>query len=612
MSLEATNPTKSDDDFDDVESAAVEEYVEPSSDESTPGPVGKALAVISKFVVPVFMLVWLIAAFAFDTDVAVESGVVWIVGAYFLFSAISIGFKTQKAQSVLSNAGGSVNRGLQTRPVQFGVFLATVAIFAVSFATAYDNSSERIVGCAGLFGYVLLCYIFSWNRSKVIWRPVIGGLLFQFLFANIILRTDFGFEAFDFLGLQVKALLDYTTAGSGFVYSYLATGLNIPQATLGSVDVTISTYNAVLNVTEMTMSTIDGGGAGLGGGYRDFGVFYMSVLSTIIFFSSLVSILFYFGIMQVVINIIGRLMATLLGTSASESLNAAGNIFVGQTEAPLLIRPFLKDMTESELHAVMTGGFATIAGGVLAVYISFGIDASHLLGASVMSAPAALAISKLLVPETEVSKTAAGVEYEMAPVTDTSAIEAASNGAAIAVSLVLNIAGQLIAFLALVAMVDAWLGFFGTTIGVKLSFQIICGVVFYPFAYIMGIAPDDCTTVAELLGTKLFVNEFVAYDQLSAIIRNNAAFEAGLPFDPDMAMLSERTIVIATYALCGFSNLGSIGVQLGGLGAMAPNQIPKLSKLVFSAMIAGNIACFMTACIAGVLYDPLRVKTPVV
>jgi nucleoside transporter len=579
----------------DIEVAAVEEPVEEAAPASTKNML---MALVSKFGVPVFMLGWLIAAIAHDSSVAIESGAVWIVFAYFLFATLSLVFKTEKVQNALSSFGGGLDASLDSRPAQILIALVTLGIFALSFGTAYDNTPERIISVVGLFAYVLLCYIFSWNRRAVIWRPVVGGLLFQFIFANIILRTDVGFETFKFLGDQVTILLDYTVSGSSFVYGYLATGLVIGEATLGNVNVNMT--NLADNSTVNYM--LSGGGAKLGGGYMNFGVFYFSVLSTIIFFSALVSSMFYFGILQVVIDIIGRFMATLLGTSASESLNAAGNIFVGQTEAPLLIRPFLKDMTESELHAVMTGGFATIAGGVLAVYISFGIDPSHLLSASVMSAPAALAISKLLVPETEESKTAAGKKFVMEPVKETSAIEAASSGAAVAVTLVLNIAGQLIAFLALVAMVDAWLAFFGSTIGVKLSFEIVCGVVFYPLAYLMGVAENDCSAVAKLLGTKLFVNEFAAYDDLAKVIRN----------DPEAKYeLESRSIVIATYALCGFSNLGSIGIQLGGLGSMAPNQLPKLSKLVFSAMIAGNIACFMTACIAGMLYDPARIKSVV-
>jgi len=321
----------------------------------------------------------------------------------------------------------------------------------------------------------------------------------------------------------------------------------------------------------------------------------------VIFFSSLVSVLYYLGVLQVVIYYLSMLMQYTLGTSSSESLNAAGNIFVGMTEAPLLIRPFLPTMTRSELHAVMTGGFATIAGGVLAIYISFGVDASHLLSASVMSAPAALAISKILYPEDEVSPTAQNEDKkgnkeameemlsQIGKGDESNVIEAAANGAMVALRLAGNIAGMLIAFLALIGLLDYLFAFWGSLIDWDIDFTTLCGYIFYPIAWLMGIEVDDCLAAGELIGTKVVVNEFVAYLDL---VNNDT--------------LSSRSNIILIYALCGFSNLGSIGVTLGGLTPLAPERTKDLTQLVISAMIAGNLACFMTACIAALLYDPSR------
>eukprot|EP00171_Calliarthron_tuberculosum_P017524 IDg17524t1 len=304
------------------------------------------------------------------------------------------------------------------------VSLLTVATVALIIGLSIADA-RRLVSLVGLGVFVFGSWLCSWKRRDVKWRPVIGGLLFQFVFGLLILRSNAGSDTFEFLGKQITNIIGYTSKG---VFK------------------------------------------------KFFGIFAFSVLPTIVFFSSLVSVLYYLGVLQAVIRVIGAVLAYLLGTSASESLNAAGNIFIGQTEAPLLIKPFLRDMTESELHAVMTGGFATIAGGVMAIYISFGVSSSQLLAASVMSAPAALAISKLLMPETEDSKTAAGSKYKIEAGGDGNIIEAAANGAAVAVQLAINIGGQLIAFLAIIAMLNGFLGFLGRLIDIpKLSFEMICG-----------------------------------------------------------------------------------------------------------------------------------------
>jgi len=274
-------------------------------------------------------------------------------------------------------------------------------------------------------------------------------------------------------------------------------------------------------------------------------------------------------------------------------MNAAGNIFLGQTEAPLTIKPYLPDLTKSELHAVMTGGFATVAGSVLAAYIGFGIDASHLLTASVMSAPAALGFSKLFYPETKKSKTTAAL-LNFSPSEDANVLDAAANGASQAVFLVGNVAGSLIAFLAFVAFLNGVLSWLGGLVGFPfLNFEYILGFLFYPLAAIMGIPcspgheDDECRKVAILVGFKTIVNEFAAYDRLGT-------------FKDE---LSPRSVAIATYALCGFANPASLGVQIAALGYMAPTRRGAIAEVAFRAFVAGSAACFLTACVAGSLID---------
>merc|ERR1719461_1230595 len=415
------------------------------------------------------------------------------------------------------------------------------------------DEAERWQCFAGLAFFIMLSWALSYKPRYVKWRPVFWGLFLQWLFGFIVLRTSWGYDAFEFISEQITIFLGYTTVGAGFVFAgeYTSAGDRfLPTA------------------------------------------FAFGILPTVVFFSSIVYLLYWMGVLQKVISSIAFFMQVTLGTSASESLSAAGNIFVGQTEAPLLVRPFLAEMTESEIHAIMTGGFATIAGGVLAVYIEMGVSAHHLISASVMSAPAALAISKIFYPETEESKTANGKAIEISGLNQAMGpIDALYKGAAISISLCANIAAMLITFPAVIEMLDAWIGYFGERVGLvgsdELSFTKICGWILYPLAWLMGVPPSDCQKLGELMGYKVFVNEFIAYLNLNIAYCNEE--------------MSARGVLVATYALCGFSNLGSMGIQLGGLGPLAPEKKPVMTKVVFRAMIAGNVACFMTACVAGIL-----------
>jgi pyrimidine nucleoside transport protein len=286
---------------------------------------------------------------------------------------------------------------------------------------------------------------------------------------------------------------------------------------------------------------------------------------------------------------IGWLLQVTVGTTAVESLNASANIFLGQATAPFLIRPYLKDLTLSEIHAVMTGGFATIAGTVLAAYISFGVSSAHLVSASVMSAPAALAFAKLFYPETEVSKTKSENIVIEAP-KEANVLDAATQGASSAGILVVNITAIVVAFIAFMAFLNSVVAFLGEQVGVPgLSFDIILGKLFIPLTFCMGVEWEDCEKVSRLLGLKTVLNEFIAYRELGKLI--------------DEGALSQRSIVIATYALCGFANPGSIGVQLATLSSMAPERKSDFAAVAFRAFVSGSMACFLTACIAGALYD---------
>ncbi|XP_059153027.1 solute carrier family 28 member 3-like [Physella acuta] len=467
------------------------------------------------------------------------------------------------------------------------IVIPIVAIVAILIYVIVDVALDRprnMISAGGIVFFLGFCFVFSNNPAKVKWRPVLWGLALQLLFALLILRTSWGHDAFQWLADRITEFLAYTDAGSIFVF----------------------------------------------GEVYDQHYFAFKVLPVVVYFSTFVAMLYYLGVMQVAIKVIGQFLALCLGTSPSESINAAGNIFLGMTEAPLMVRPFLKDMTKSEIHAVMTGGFATIAGGVMAAYILYKVPANHLLSASVMSAPAALAMAKLFYPETVNKKHNAKDFYNIPKGTEKNLIEAASNGASMSVKVVANIAVNLIAFVALLHFVNASLTWFGDRVGVEnLTFQLVCSYLFWPLSFLMGVDQDDCRTIGELIGTKILLNEFVAYVDLSKYINNQITFDeywsnftsnstANLTgvwtyIDDDIylndtqvtlthGLISRRSVVIATYALCGFSNLSSMGMQLGALGAMAPERKGDLSKIVFRAMLAGNVACFLTACIAGLFY----------
>ena len=423
--------------------------------------------------------------------------------------------------------------------------------------------SANLVSLLGIVVLLALAWAMSSNRRAFPRRTVLWGLGLQLVFAVVLLRTDWGQAAFRGLRGVVVQLLAFTDPGAEFIFGPLfRTG---PQYVEHLAPGT-SWWQAVDPAT--------GSAVNLGI------IFAIHVLPIIIFFCSLMAILYHLGVMQRLIQGVAWVMRKTMKTSGAETLSVSANIFVGQTEAPVVIRPYLAGMTQSELMAVMVGGFATVAGSVMAAYVRFGIDAGHLLTASVLSAPAALVMAKIMLPETEQSETAesVGINFEK---THTNVLEAAAAGATDGVKLALNVGGMIIAFIALVAMVNHALGWVGT------SLQEIFGLIFSPLAWTMGVPWEEARTFGNLLGTKIAINEFVGYIELMKAAESGA--------------LSPRSVTIGTYALCGFANFASLAIQIGGIGAMAPERRPDLARLGLKAMFAGAFASWMTACVAGVL-----------
>ncbi|XP_046655316.1 solute carrier family 28 member 3-like [Daphnia pulicaria] len=430
------------------------------------------------------------------------------------------------------------------------VIAGGVAGFTVGLVLDTAGDRDRLYSLIGLAVFLLFGWIFSKHPSQIKWTQVIWGMILQFLFGLMVLRWKTGQQVFACLGDRVSIFLKYTDAGSGLVYGHLVTDQNDSGIPLGTI-------------------------------------FAFKALSVIFLFSFMVNILYYYGVMQLIVQKVGWFLQVSVGTTATESINCAANIFLGQTEAPLAIKPLLPLLTKSELHTVMTSGFATISGSVLSAYISFGISASHLLSASVMSAPAALSFAKLFYPETEESQTKAE-DIKVPKGKEANALDAAAQGASNAVFMVINICANLIAFLAFIAFLNGIISWMGGLLGAPyVTFEYLVGKCFIPLAWIMGIPAEECDQIGHVVALKTIVNEFVAYRQLSEYMAKG--------------LVSKRSETIATFALCGFSNPGSIGIQIAALGSMAPSRQTDLAQVAFRAFVSGSIACFMTACVAGTL-----------
>ncbi len=518
---------------------------------------------------------------------------------------------------------------------------------------------ERLISFLGIFVFVGLCWLLSVNRKAIKWRTVAVGLSLQFCLGLLVLYWDAGNHALQSVSRGVASFLNLSTAGSEFVFGVTANRVAME------------------------------GAFGANNGF----VFAFQVLPTIIFFSAFIAVLWHLGVMKWLVRGIARVMVRLMGTSGAESLAIASNIFVGQTEAPFLIKPFLAKMTKSELMAIMAGGYATIAGGVFALYVLFGVDAGHLMVASVLSAPAALVCAKIMYPETEQSETLGDVPTDM-PKTSSNVVEAAANGTVDGLKLALNVGAMIIAFLGLVAVANWMLGGVNAVVGTAetapgyydalgpggLTLQKIFGWIFSPFAFVLGVDWQDVPKVGQLLGTKIAVNELIGYSELKGFIDIGVLADLHLAFvdsagtapeelarlvkaggfkGEDLSVLqqlhdalgplglssaqdlrgalasapeaareqvttlmsktglssfdqlralageyramSKRSIMISTYALCGFANLGSIGIQIGGIAALCPERRKDLAALAVRAMLAGAFASWMTASVAGIV-----------
>ena len=407
----------------------------------------------------------------------------------------------------------------------------------------------------GLIGVLLLLgisYLLSNNRKAIKSRTVLWGLCLQFFFALIILKIPFIKSQFSYIDQIFKKIISFSDAGSNFLFESFIPGIGY--------------HEAMVN-------------------------FAFRALPVIIFFSSLINIGYHFGIIQFIVKWVAKIMQKSMGTSGAETLSISANIFVGQTEAPIMVRPFINNMTKSELMAIMTGGFATTAGSVLALYVLWlekipGI-AGHMLAASIMSAPAALVVAKIIYPETEASNTLGEVKIKLEN-NNSNIIEALSNGAVDGLKLAANIAAMLIAFVSIIAFIDFSIEIFTKLIGFNnISLDEILGIIFRPLAWVMGVPWEESLLEGTLMGKKIVFTELIAYADLKNILMQNE--------------ISDRTAIISSYALCGFANFGSIGIQLGGIGGIAPNRKKDLAKIIFKAMIGGALASWLTATIAGIL-----------
>lgn len=406
----------------------------------------------------------------------------------------------------------------------------------------------RFTGILGLLTMLGLAFIFSTNRRAIRVKTVAWGLGLQIAFAIFVLRVEFGRRMFQVIGDAANRVLAYSFAGSEFLFGPLGK----QNSNIGFV-------------------------------------FAFQVLPVVIFICALFAILYHYGIMQLIIRVAAWAMTRFMGASGAESLNVAASIFMGQTEAPVTIRPFLPDLTHSELMTVMTSGMAHVSGSIMAAYFAFGAEPRHVLSAVIMTAPGTILISKMLVPETENPKTAGKVvmsQDEAEKEKHENLLGAIARGTSDGLHMALNIGAMLIAFLALVALVDGIMGGIHHHIGwFPVSMESVLGVLFAPVAWLIGIPWHNCTAIGNLLGTRMVLNELVAFSMLG----------------PQRATLDPRSFTIATFALCGFANLSSIGIQIGGIGALAPNKRGELARLGFRAMLAGTMANLMSASIAGML-----------
>nr|XP_034336702.1 sodium/nucleoside cotransporter 2 isoform X2 [Crassostrea gigas]XP_034336703.1 sodium/nucleoside cotransporter 2 isoform X2 [Crassostrea gigas] len=438
----------------------------------------------------------------------------------------------------------------KTQIVYIGISLVLVAAMILINLSSPGN----LVSLAGIFALLFFSWLISYHKTRIDPRPVVWGLTLQFLLGLFVLRTNVGQQTFSFLGKQVEHFLSHVIAGVEFVF---------------------------------------------GKNYVDF-EFAFKLMPTVIFVNSAVSILYHCGLMQAVIQKLAVVMHNTMGTSAAETLCTASSIFLGQPEASFTIRPYLEKMTKSELHAIMTAGFASVTADVFGLFVVYGISSAHILTAVLMSAPAGLAVSKIIYPEVEEPETRdlSKMQHQEDSKETANLIDAAARGATDAIFVVFAVVASLIAFLSLLHFINAVIAYLGSLVDIEdLSLDVILSFALIPVTFLMGVPWSDCRVVGEVVGLKTVINEFVGYQRLGSYIKAN--------------QISKKAETIATYALCGFSNPTTVGITLSGLGALIPSRRKDLAKLVMTSWVAGSIACFLTACFAGLMYtetenEPLR------
>ncbi|XP_032571570.1 solute carrier family 28 member 3 isoform X2 [Drosophila sechellia] len=430
----------------------------------------------------------------------------------------------------------------RTRVVSLASIALLLALLAIFVYFECRDEPQKLVSLVTPCFFILCGYVFSTNRRAIKWRIVITGITCQFLLGIFCIRWEVGRKIFECLGNKVATFLGYATDGAEFVFGDFLVQNN---------------------------------------------VFAFAILPVIFFFSFFISILYYMGTMQWVVIKLGWILQQILGTTVCESVTAAANIFLGMSESPLLIRPYINKLTKSEIHSIMVSGFATVSGTVLAAYLSFGASAAHLITSSVMAAPATLAISKLYMPETEESLTSSdSIELEKSE--DCSLLDAASSGASNAVPIVLGIIANIVAFVAFIAFLNGLVSWFGYLVGLEqIDFEWIFSKLFIPLVWAMGVPKEDCDIIAKVVATKTIINEFVAYERLGQYIENND--------------ITARSAGIATFAICGFANPSSLGILIGSLSAMAPHRRSTITAVAFRAFVVGSIVCFVSASFAGIL-----------
>ncbi|XP_039479679.1 solute carrier family 28 member 3 [Drosophila santomea] len=430
----------------------------------------------------------------------------------------------------------------RTRIVSLASIALLLALLAIFVYFECRDEPQKLVSLVAPCFFILCGYVFSTNRRAIQWRIVITGITCQFLLGIFCIRWEVGRKIFECLGNKVATFLGYATDGAEFVFGDFLVANN---------------------------------------------VFAFAILPVIFFFSFFISVLYYLGTMQWVVIKLGWILQQILGTTVCESVTAAANIFLGMSESPLLIRPYINKLTKSEIHSIMVSGFATVSGTVLAAYLSFGASAAHLITSSVMAAPATLAISKLYMPETEESLTSSdSIELEKSQ--DSSLLDAASSGASNAVPIVLGIIANIVAFVAFIAFLNGLVSWFGYLVGLEqIDFEWIFSKLFIPLVWAMGVPKEDCDIIAKVVATKTIINEFVAYERLGQYIENN--------------QITARSAGIATFAICGFANPSSLGILIGSLSAMAPHRRSTITAVAFRAFVVGSIVCFVSASFAGIL-----------